>query len=83
MLVLTLGLTGPLLVARLGAQGEETFEPIRPGEIITEQLPATPLVFAAYAVVWVALLIYMFTLWRRIGRVERELSDVHRRLDAK
>ena len=78
-----LGLSGLLGAARLAAQGEEVFEPLKPGEVIGEQLPATPLVFAAYAAVWVALLIYMLSLWRRIGRLERELADVHARLESK
>jgi CcmD family protein len=50
--------------------------PVAPGELGQEQLPATPLVFAAYAFVWVALLVYVFSLWRRLTRVERELSEV-------
>jgi CcmD family protein len=48
-----------------------------------EHLPATPLVFSAYGFVWVALATYVFTLWRRVGRVERELADVTSRLEAK
>ena len=39
-----------------------------------ETLPALPLVYAAYAFVWVVLIAYVFMLWRRIGRVERELA---------
>jgi CcmD family protein len=39
-----------------------------------EQLPAAPLLIAAYAIVWVALMIYLWSIWRRLGRVERELS---------
>jgi CcmD family protein len=50
---------------------------------MTEQLPATPLVFGAYAAVWVALLIYILVLWRRLGRVERELADVTARLESR
>lgn len=46
----------------------------------SEQLPATPLLFGAYGFVWVALTFYVFLLWRRIGRVERELADVSSRL---
>lgn len=45
-----------------------------------EQLAASPLVFAAYGFVWVALIVYVFLLWRRIGRVEHELADVSSRL---
>jgi CcmD family protein len=45
-----------------------------------ESLPATPFVFVAYAVVWLLLFGYVFLIWRRLGRMERELADVHTRL---
>lgn len=45
-----------------------------------EVLPATPLVFYAYAFVWLALIGYVAVMWRRMARVERELAAVQRRL---
>ena len=45
-----------------------------------EQLPAAPMVIAAYAVVWVVLIVYLWMLWRRLSRVEREIADLTRRL---
>jgi CcmD family protein len=45
-----------------------------------EQLPAAPLLIAAYSFVWVALLVYVWFLWRRMSKVERELADLNRRL---
>lgn len=45
-----------------------------------EMLPATPLVFYAYSFVWLALIVYVFTIWRRMARVEQDLADVQRRL---
>ena len=47
-----------------------------------ETLPATPLVYAAYGIVWLVLLVYVFSLWTRLNRVERELKDVSSRLKA-
>jgi len=47
-----------------------------------EQLPAAPLLIAAYAVVWVVLLAYVWSLWRRLGVVEKELADVARRIES-
>ena len=44
-----------------------------------EQLPATPLVFAAYAFVWLALLAYIFFLWQRLRRAERDVADLSAR----
>lgn len=45
-----------------------------------EELPAAPLVAAAYGVAWLAVLIYVWSLWRRLGAVDRELTEVARRL---
>ena len=44
-----------------------------------EQLPAAPLVLGAYAVAWVAVFGYLWSIWNRLGRVERDLRDVSRR----
>jgi CcmD family protein len=47
-----------------------------------EQLPAAPLVIVAYAVVWLLVLGYLWSIWNRLARAERELADVTRRLAA-
>jgi CcmD family protein len=47
-----------------------------------EQLPAAPLVMAAYAIAWLAVFGYLWSIWRRLGKVEREIADVGRRVDA-
>jgi CcmD family protein len=62
---------------------QDGFVPVSPEDLAQEHLPATPLVFAAYATVWVALLLYVLTLWRRLGRVERDLAEVHAKLEAR
>ena len=56
---------------------------VAPDSIQRETLPATPLVYAAYGFVWVALIAYVFLLWRRIGRVEREIAEVNAKLGAR
>jgi CcmD family protein len=70
---------GPALVAAQEPQSQ--FVPA--DSLPQETLPAAPLVFAAYGFAWVALLAYVFGLWRRLGRVERELADVRARLAAR
>jgi CcmD family protein len=75
--------SGLLMAPNLLAQGEDGFVAAGPDDIARENLPATPLVFAAYAVAWVGVLIYVYSLWRRIGRVERELSEVMRKVEAR
>ena len=60
---------------------QEGFVPVDqlPGQ---EELPAAPLVAAAYGIAWAAVLIYLFSIWKRLGTVERELTHVSRRLEA-
>jgi CcmD family protein len=48
-----------------------------------DTMPASPMVLAAYGFVWAALLVYVFLLWQRIGRVEHELADVNAKLSAR
>ncbi len=45
-----------------------------------QEISAGPLVYGAYGLVWAVVVVYLFLLWRRIGRVERELSDVNKKL---
>jgi CcmD family protein len=61
----------------------DAFRPLSPEEIAAgqEQLPAAQLVFAAYAVVWLAFAFYLFSLWRRITQVESELRTVAAKLE--
>ena len=44
-----------------------------------DQLPAAPLLVAAYALLWIAVVGYLWSIWRRMMTVERELSDLSRR----
>jgi len=39
----------------------------------TEKLAAGPFLIAAYAFVWVALMFYLWTIWRRLIKVETEM----------
>ena len=59
---------------------QEGFVPIDQLGDPKEELPATPLVAAAYGIAWAAVLVYVFSVWRRLNQVERELADVSRRL---
>lgn len=69
-------LTTILLVgsASLVAQTPEQFEVVKGPP--SESLPAAPLVFIAYSFVWVVVCLYIAALWKRLGRVERELHEI-------
>ena len=40
-------------------------------------------VIAAYAFIWVALLVYVGLLWRRLSGVDRELASLRRAVDGR
>jgi CcmD family protein len=61
---------------------QEGFVPVDTLPSAQEQLPAAPLVMAAYAVAWVAVFGYLISIWTRLGKVEREIQTVSRRVDA-
>ncbi len=58
-----------------GAQGDyvpaSTLPPV-------ETLPAAPIVIAAYAFVWVALIGYVWSVWRRLQKVEDDIARLER-----
>jgi CcmD family protein len=82
---MTLGVQMPqneLMPVTLAVQTQQSV--FIPGsELPTEVLPATPFVFIAYAFVWVALIGYLFGLWRKLTRVERELAQVATRVEGR
>jgi CcmD family protein len=47
-----------------------------------DQLPAAPLVIGAYGVAWLVIILYVWSLWRRLARVESELQALTGRLSS-
>jgi CcmD family protein len=45
----------------------------------SEQLPAAPLLITAYAFVWIAVFFYIWTVWRRLNKVEAEMRVFEKR----
>jgi CcmD family protein len=45
----------------------------------SEQLPAAPLLVTAYAIVWLVPMLYLWFIWGRLNKVEREVRDLERR----
>jgi CcmD family protein len=53
--------------------GQSEFQPVT--EIpASEQMASAPLVIAAYAFVWLAFMVYVWMMWRKLGKVEQELQ---------
>ena len=48
-----------------------------------EQLPAAPLVLGAYALIWVGVLVYVWSISRRLASVDRELVALRRMIDTR
>jgi CcmD family protein len=52
--------------------GQSEFVPVD-SVPLADQLPAAPLLVTAYAFVWVAVMVYLWTIWRRLNKVETEM----------
>lgn len=73
-----LWLTGGASLLAQAPAGQEGFVPaseLPPGQ----ELPAAPLVIASYAFFLVLMMFYLWTVWRRIGKVEKEILELQRR----
>jgi CcmD family protein len=58
--------------ARQPPAGQSEFVPVD-SVPLADQLPAAPLLVTAYAFVWLAVMIYLWSIWRRLNKVETEL----------
>ena len=45
----------------------------------SEQLPSAPLLVAAYAFVWLAAMFYIWTIWKRLGKVDADIRTLQQR----
>jgi hypothetical protein len=48
---------------------------------VRESIPAGPFLGAAYAFMWLAVLVYVGLVARRLGRVQGDIEDLRRKLD--
>jgi CcmD family protein len=44
-----------------------------------DQLPSAPLLVGAYAFVWLAVMFYLWTIWRRLNKVEHDMRALEQR----
>jgi CcmD family protein len=80
MLVMLAAATGVAQAQQPPQPDQDGYVAVTDADLAQEHLPAAPLLIAAYAVAWVAVFGYLWFIWQRLGRVERELAEVSRRL---
>jgi CcmD family protein len=71
-------LSAPVM-ARQAPAGQGGFVPVD-SVPLADQLPAAPLLVAAYAFVWIAVVVYLWTIWRRLNKVEDEMRALAQKL---
>ncbi|HEY3381491.1 MAG TPA: CcmD family protein [Vicinamibacterales bacterium] len=73
------GRTAEPAASQAAGQPQDEFVPVKalPQQ---EQLPAAPLLMTAYAFVWAVLLVYLWTIWRRLMKVEGEMHALSTRI---
>ena len=59
--------------------GQSEFVPVD-SVPVSDQLPAAPPLITAYAFVWIAAMVYVWTIWRRMNRVEDEMRVLAQKL---
>ena len=62
----------------LGQQIPDGFVPVT-GAPMGEQIPAAPLVIGSYAFFLLIMIFYIWTIWRRMGKVEADMQALERR----
>ena len=68
-----------LMFALQTPAGQGGFVPIKDLPA-AEKLPAAPFLVVAYAFVWIALMVYLWTIWRRLNKVEADMQALERRV---
>lgn len=64
------------LASRMAFAFQGTSEFVPADQLGQDTVPGGVLVLAAYAVAWLAVVAYVWMVWRRAGRIERELRDI-------
>lgn len=68
----------PVLAMQPPSPAQEGFVPA--GELPQgEQMPAAPLLVGSYAFFLILMLFYLWTIWRRISKVEKDMHELERR----
>jgi hypothetical protein len=79
VVVVLLAIAQPLRAQPPSAASQDGFVPVSQTTQPQETIPAPRLVAIAYGFAWVMLLGYLWSIWSRLGKVEREMQAVSRR----
>ncbi len=77
----TPGASAPAGQAAQGASDQ--FVPVKALPAQPEEWPASRLVLGAYGFIWAVLIVYVWSVWRRLGKVEEEIRTLSARLAEK
>jgi hypothetical protein len=69
-----------VVITVLAAPGAVLAQEAAAGQV-RETIPAAPFLAGAYSFMWVAVLIYVALVARRLGRVQSDIDDLRRKLD--
>lgn len=76
--IVSLVLTAPWALALQPPEPQNEFRPL--SELPpSEQIPGGVFLVIAYAFIWVAAVIYLWSIWRRLGKVEAEMRSLEQR----
>ena len=68
----------PAFAAQTGV-GQGGFVPVD-SVPLADQLPAAPLLITAYAFVWIAVMVYLLSIWRRLNKVEADMRALAQKM---
>ena len=77
--LISFGLIAASAFAGQPPAGQSEFVPVD-SVPVSDQLPAAPLLITAYAFVWIAVMVYVWTIWRRMNRVENEMRALAQKI---
>jgi CcmD family protein len=75
LVVVAVALTALGSTAALAQQFEKVEGPLR------EEIPAKPFIAAAYGIIWLMILLYVFFVARGLARVDGEIAELKKKLD--
>jgi CcmD family protein len=72
-----------VFASRAGVAFQTPSEFVPADQVAQDHVPGGALLLAAYAVAWVVVVVYVWIVWRRAGRIERELADIAAKIAAR